>query len=80
MIRTFSTLWTSWGMPPRKGEGERPPVPPAPTWYAVDVVTDGPRPTPSTPPSGWYWMPAEDGYRFMFRSLADARRFEADQA
>ena len=78
-IRTVSQTWTDWGMPPRKGETERPPVPQPHAWHAV---------TPSEPidqtlkpdAPGGDWHRSTDGVSIVFRRLDDAERFAASLA
>ena len=75
-VRSISQTWGAWGMPPRQGETERPPVPSAPTWHMV--TPDGPlqdHVVPDLDPMHWYR--STDGTSFVFRHAADAERFAA---
>lgn len=78
MIREASAVWTAWGMPPMIGEGERPPVPSAPTWYVVDVTADAGAGLlrPDAPPERWYWTSTPTGHSVSFRLRDDAVAYE----
>jgi hypothetical protein len=82
MIRETSATWTSWGMPPRADEGERPPVPKAATWYVVDVdaAPDVPPLRPDAPPDRWYWTRRDGGHSVSFRCLGVVEAYEARTA
>jgi hypothetical protein len=78
-IRAVAQTWTAWGMPPRKGEAGRPPVPQPTAWHAVTPNAPiDPTLRPDAPDGDWHR--STDGVSLVFRRQGDAERFAASLA